>query len=142
MAVTETKGVTWGSIPPVSAGTNTFNIDISKINPFGVTEGKITKPSVPQNGAGVTTENTAKCTKPATVSELPDANKQSTFGILANYFKNIGSKVTEYDNAVNIVNRYMPTKGDTELAILSNPRIAAIINSNSAYRAYLEENNS
>ena len=142
MAVTETKGVTWGSIPPVSTGTNTFNTDIAKINPFGGTEGRTNTPSNSQNGAGVTAENMAKGTMPATVSELPEANKQNAFGVLANYFKNIGSKVTEYDNAVNIVNQYMPKKGDTLLAIESNPRIAAIINSNSAYRAYLEENNS
>lgn len=142
MAVQKTEAVAFGFIPQTTTETNNFNIDISKVNPFGGAEAKKATQSPKQEngspvfGAKIVTEAPKK-----TTAELPETNRQNAFGVLANYLKNIGSQVTEYDNAVKIVNQYMPNKYDTFTAIESNPRIAAIINTNQSYRTYLQENN-
>ncbi len=60
-------------------------------------------------------------------SELPKINPAGTFGALSNYFKKIGSRVNEYDAAVDIVSKYLIKEGDLEDIVRSNPRIMAIL---------------
>ena len=142
MAVQKAEAVALGFIPQITTENNTFNFDISKVNPFNGEEAqKATLSPKQENGNPVWGTEIVKEAVRKETAELPAAKRQNAFGILANYFKNIGSQVTEYDNAVKIVNQYMPNKYDTYDAIASNPRIPAIINTNQAYRAYLEENN-
>lgn len=142
MAVHKAEAVAWGYLSQSSTETNTFNIDFSRVNPFDGEEAQIAAQTPqpesenPVFGTEIVRESVRKET-----AELPAVNRQNAFGILANYIKSIGFQVTEYDNAVKIVNQFMPNKYDTFAAIESNPRIAAIINTNQAYRAYLEANN-
>lgn len=142
MAVKKTEAVALSFLPQPTTETNTFNIDISHVNPFNGEEAqKATLAPKQESGNPVFGAEIVKETAKKTTVELPAAKRQNAFGILANYLKNIGSQVTEYDNAVKIVNQYMPNKYDTYAAIESNPRIAAIINTNQSYRAYLQANN-
>lgn len=67
-------------------------------------------------------------------SELPQNTKTSGFSALSNYFKNIiptfktaGAKVNEYDAAINNALKYLPSSGDMQILVESNPRITSIL---------------
>lgn len=67
-------------------------------------------------------------------NELPNQQKASGLGTISNYFKNIvptfkqvQSRVDDYDFAVNNALKYLPSKGDLEAIVDSNLRIKAIL---------------
>ena len=122
----------------IAADNNSFNS--SNINPFMSGDSRLVgtqKPAqgtkAPLFGNGIVKEETTK----AESSELPQSNNAGRFGILSNYFKNIiptfktaGSKVNEYDAAINNALKYLPSSGDMQILIESNPRIKAILEEN------------
>lgn len=83
-------------------------------------------------GNDVIKDEKPKEEKPA--SELPQNTKTSGFSALSNYFKNIiptfktaGAKVNEYDAAINNALKYLPSSGDMQILVESNPRITSIL---------------
>lgn len=67
-------------------------------------------------------------------SALPQDTKTSSFEVLSNYFKNIiptfktaGAKVNEYDAAISNALKYLPSNGDMQILVESNPRIKSIL---------------
>lgn len=123
---------------PDTVKANNFNS--ANINPFikeQIQQSNNGKNNVRNNssfglfGNGIIKEET----KTAQKNELPTENKAVGIGILSNYFKNIiptfkevNSKVNDYDNAVNTALKYLPSKGELEIIVASNPRIKAILN--------------
>ena len=120
---------------------DSYSFNTSKINPFSA-DSKDTATvksqygSAAQNflfGNGIVKEQKTKTIS----SELPQNTNVGAFSALSNYFKNIvptfktaGNKVNEYDAAINNALKYLPSSGDMQILVETNPRIAAILQEN------------
>lgn len=122
-----------GTAPEITTDTNSFNS--SKINPFLVGE-KALK-DVQKAGDQYSAQNSggllfgSKIIQEPKVKEaaqeLPKANRPGALGVISNYFKKVGSRVDEYDAAVDIVSKYLIKEKDLKDIVRSNQRITAIL---------------
>ena len=115
------------------------NFNSSNINPFMTDSKEYTAPKLAQNGKNSNTflfgnEVVKDSAAPKKTSELPQNNNVGTFSALSNYLKNTfkfaGNKVNEYDAAINNALKYLPSSGDMQILVESNPRIRAILQEN------------
>lgn len=111
----------------------------SNINPF-LTEAKSyatskattpeNKPKSPLFGNEIVKDTETKKQS----SELPKNANVGAFSALSNYWKKTfgfaGNKVNEYDAAINNALKYLPSSGDMQILVESNPRIRAILEEN------------
>lgn len=141
--------VTFKRVPsdsPATAPTETvqtadgYNFNSSTINPFVTDEKPYAPPKketqtgksdTPLFGNEIIKEENVKSEKS---SELPQNTKVNGFLTLSNYLKNIiptfktaGNKINEYDAAINNALKYLPSSGDMQILVESNPRINAIL---------------
>lgn len=114
------------------------NFNSSNINPFTSESKGYTTPKVNNgNNSGnfLFGNEIVKDSTPKTrATELPQNNNVGAFSALSNYLKNTfkfaGNKVNEYDAAINNALKYMPSSGDMQILVESNPRIRAILQEN------------
>lgn len=64
--------------------------------------------------------------RPTQNVETP-SSRVNHLAVVANYFTKVKSNVNEYDAAINNALKHLPSKGDLNLIVKSNPRIAAIL---------------
>ncbi len=119
---------------------NSFNT--SNINPFTADSKEFAGAKPAENGSktqtalfgnGIIKDTQTKTKAP----DLPQNTNIGGFSALSNYFKNIiptfktaGNKVNEYDAAINNALKYLPSRGDMQILVETNPRIAAILQEN------------
>ena len=116
------------------------NFNSSNINPFDkdTAQTTVTKTTTSNNGNtqlfgnGLVQEKNQNTNR--NKSELPQNSSVGRFSALSNYLKNTfrfaGTKVNEYDAAINNALKYLPSSGDMQIAVESNPRITAILQEN------------
>ena len=117
------------------------NFNSTNVNPFTTDSKEYTAPKTTANGSKTNTflfgnelvkeNDTASKTE---TSELPKNSNVGAFSALSNYLKNTfkfaGDKVNEYDAAINNALKYLPSSGDMQILVESNPRIKAILQEN------------